>query len=114
MTRRATCSPASGRLHGRQPSQPPALPSSQRRRELDDVVVVVLEEAEAAVDRLEVDGVAEDLDAAGPKLGERRVDVGDVEAEVVVLLDAEALVERVDRGVGLGRGAAEDLDLGGA
>ena len=57
-------------------------------------------------------GVAEDLDAAGTKLGERRVDVGDVQAEVVVLLDAEAVVERVDRGVGRGRGAAEDLDLG--
>jgi hypothetical protein len=46
-------------------------PSAQPRRELDDVVVVVLEEAQAAVDRLEVDGVAEDLDAAGTKLGER-------------------------------------------
>src|SRR6476469_5367159 len=89
-------------------------PSAERRGELDDVVVVVLEEAQAAVDRLEVDGVAEDLDAAGTKLGERRVDVGDVQAEVVVLLDAEAVVERVDRGVGLGCGAAEDLDLGGA
>jgi hypothetical protein len=28
------------------------------------------------------------LDAPGPKLGERRVDVGDVQAEVVVRLDA--------------------------
>ena len=69
----------------------PACPSAQRRRELDDVVVVVLEEAQTSVDRLEVDGVAEDLDAAGTKLGERRVDVGDVQAEVVVLLDAELL-----------------------
>src|SRR5580765_8146869 len=72
------------------------------------------EEAQSPVDCLEVDRVAEDLDAAGTKLGERRVDVSDVQAEVVVLLDAEAVVERIDRGVGLGRGAAEDLDLGGA
>lgn len=74
--------------------------SAQWRRELDDVVVVVFEEAEAAVDCLEVDRFAEDFDASRPKLGERRVDVGDVQAEVVVLLDAEAVVERVERGVG--------------
>src|SRR6185312_12468392 len=76
--------------------------------------VVVHEEAQAAIDRLEVDGVAEDLDAARTKLGERRVDVGDVQAEVVVLLSAEAVAERVELGVGLGRGTAEDLDLGSA
>src|SRR6185312_10276200 len=65
--------------------------SAQRRGEFDDVAVVVLEEAQAAADRLEVDRVAEDLDAAGAEL-----------------------VERVDRLVAIGGGAAEDLDLGGA
>ena len=43
------------------------------------------------------------FNAPRPKLGESRGDVGDVQAEVVVRLDAEAVVERVDRGVGLGR-----------
>ena len=36
---------------------------------------------------------AEDLDAAGTKLSERRVDVGNTKAQVVVLLDAEGVVE---------------------
>ena len=41
------------------------------------------------------------FDTPGTKLGKVRVDVRDVQAEVVVLLNAEAVVERVDSRVGL-------------
>ena len=70
---------------------------AQRRGEFDDVAVVVFEEAQA--DRLEVEGLAEDFDVAGAELGERCVDVGYVD-ETWWILNAEAVVERVDRVMG--------------
>ena len=70
-----------------------------------------LEEAEPAVDRHEVNGVAQHLDPARAELGKRRADVRDVHANVVIPLGAQAAVEGVNRRSRLSWEASEDLDL---
>jgi hypothetical protein len=60
--------------------------SASRSRELDEVAAVVLDDREVAVDLLDDERLADELDAAAAELGEGAVEVLDRQAEVVEAL----------------------------
>jgi hypothetical protein len=87
--------------------------SASRSRELDEVAAVVLDDREVAVDLLDDERLADELDAAGAELGEGAVGVLDRQAEVVEPLMLERRLEGDRIGLRLCGRSAQDLDLRG-
>src|SRR5262245_35791150 len=85
--------------------------SASWSRELDEVAAVVLDERELAVDLLDDERLADELDAARAERGKGAVEVPDRQAEVVEALVPEGRLERDRIELRLCGRAAENLDL---